>query len=159
MQDNWINNLAQAEEAQEKSSFLPKVDEQSSLRASLSGLKSLFEAYAETFNKIKPSSSHAIHIYKLADCDDGFLLFRKGSRLIFSIEGKNKIGIRIVKKHVEGLKTYLDTCIEMVSDNPFSTPKWKHKSWPGFIELNRLAKEYMESFIQNSLLSSESSKE
>ena len=150
MQENWINKLITEEETNVLSSALPKINEEDCLQSCLCDLKSLFQEYVDIFNEVKKENMSSIHIYKVAESKEGFLLFRKGCRLIFSKASPTQIQIQLLKKEQEELISCVSTHLDMFFSNPFISPQWVHKEWPGFVNLKILTRYYMEMFIRQS---------
>ena len=122
-------------------------------------LKSIFEHFIKAFNDIKLSqaesdksiipeeSLRSIHIYDLADDKKGFMVFRKGCRLIFSEKSPGSIRIQmLVKKDNLNTTEVIDTCIQ-ASINNIASVKWTHDHFKGFVNLEILARYYMKQFL------------
>ena len=103
-----------------------------------------------TFNRMKDPQSGSVHLYKLAHSETGFLIFRRGCRLIFSQSSPEQIHIQFLKKEDEQLKPLVDTHIRIFFHNPFSPACWTHEGWPGFVDMNFLARYYLKMLICHS---------
>ena len=152
MQKNWIDNLVNEEELRKTPSPLSEASKEKSLSLSLQALKSQFSQYVSRFNQLKTPDSPSIHMYNLANCEQGFMLFRQGTRLLVSLDQPACLKFQILKKEQEELKQYLQASVEIFFDNPFASPRWRHQDLPGFVELDILSRHYMESFLRRSLL-------
>ena len=149
MQESWINHLIEEEESNSPSSSL-EIDRESAVRKTLSDLKSLFQQFITVFNEAKNPQTGSVYLYKLAHSETGFLVFRRGCRLIFSQSSSEQIRIQLLKKEEEQLKTLVDTHICIFFHNPFSPACWTHEGWSGFVDLNILARYYMKMLIRDS---------
>ena len=98
MWESWIHNLIEEEKSNRLSSTPQEADRESALKEGLSELKSLFQKFITTFNSIKDPQIGSIHLYKLAHSETGFLIFRRGCRLIFSQSSPEQIRIQFLKK-------------------------------------------------------------
>ena len=150
MQESWIHNLIEEEKRGRLSSTSQEADRESALKEGLSEIKSLFQKFIATFNSMKDPQSGSIHLYKLAHSETGFLIFRRGCRLIFSQSSPEQIRIQFLKKEEEQLKTHVDTHIRIFFHNPFSPACWTHEGWPGFVDMNFLARYYLKMLIYHS---------
>ena len=151
MRESWISNLIEREESGSRSEPEKSMpDSDPAVKEALADLKSLFQQFITLFNEVKRPGSNAVYLYKLARSDNGFLIFRRGCRLIFSQPSKDQIRIQLLKREGEELKPCVDTRIRIFFHNPFSPAFWTHEGWPGFVDMNLLARHYMEMFIKKS---------
>ena len=150
MQESWLYDLIEDEKSNRLSSFPQEADRGSAVQEGLSELKSLFQKFIMTFNKMKDPLSGSIHLYKLAHSETGFLIFRRGCRLIFFQSSPEQIRIQFLKKKEEQLITHVDTHIRIFFHNPFSPACWTHEGWPGFVDMDRLARYYLKMLICHS---------
>ncbi len=132
-------------------------------------LRSIFEHFVEAFNDLKSSllqntEKHkwidqkeglpfsllrSIHIYDVVDKENGFMLFRKGHRLIFTPEKAGRIHIQLIKKENETIIKHIDTYINAFLNNVMSI-QWTHEDHKGFVDLNTLSRYYMKCFLTES---------
>ena len=145
MLESWINRLI--EEEGSPSPHPQEIDRETVIKDGLLELKSLFQKWTAVFNQAKKSQTGAMYMYKLARSETGFLIFRKGCRLIFSPAPPDQIHIQLLKKQEEELKTCVNTHIRFFLHNPFSPVCWTHEGWPGFVDMNILARYYMKLLI------------
>ena len=132
-------------------------------------LRAVFEHFVEAFNDLKSSflqdtEKHKlidqkdnlhfsllrpIHIYDVVGKENGFMLFRKGHRLIFTPEGVGRIHIQLIKKENTATIKHIDTHINAFSNNAMSI-QWTHEGQKGFVDLNTLSRYYMKCFLRES---------
>lgn len=131
----------------------------------LSNLKSNFEDFVSSFNELKSSFTattdknkehdlsiaflNSPYIYDIVDTKNGFMLFRKGYRLIFTFEKPGQIRIQLIKKEHGETHAFTDAHIQASIHNSVSI-QWVHSHFKGFINLERLARYYMELFLVES---------
>ncbi|MGI9548989.1 MAG: hypothetical protein ACR2M7_03280 [Bdellovibrionales bacterium] len=97
-----------------------------------------------SFSFLKP-----IHIYQVSGKENGFMLFRKGHRLVFTPEKPGRIRIQLIKKENGILSNKIDTYINAFSNNIMSI-QWTHEDHKGFVDLETLSRYYMKQFLAES---------
>ena len=150
MRESWIHHLIEEEKVGRLSSSPQEMDRKSAIKEGLLELKSLFQEFITTFNRMKEPQSGSVHLYKLAHSETGFLIFRRGCRLIFSPSSPEQIRIQFLKKEEEELKPLVDTHIRIFFHNPFSPACWTHEGWPGFVDMNFLTRYYLKMLLGHS---------
>lgn len=158
----WVEKCLKADSDVTQDSSL-SADEISSITEDvLLDLKSYFEHFLKAFNELKASYANSpntlpalpknsldpIYIYDLTDAQKGFMLFRKGCRLIFSQEkpGYIRIQMRLKKDNFITAKQ-IDTFVKASVQNAVSM-KWTHQEHQGFVDFPILARYYMKLFLQ-----------
>lgn len=131
----------------------------------LSDLQSVFEYFVQAFNDLKkenmtekPSGlkasketkkklKNSLFLYNLTN-QKGFMIFRKGYKLIFSYVQPGRIQVQFLKQKPFSEKEYLeDSFIQAITDDTMSI-NWVHENHKGFIDINVLARYYMKRFLQ-----------
>ena len=129
-------------------------------------LRSIFEHFIKAFNSLKLSSFEqnqlslneqatkeklkgSLLLYDLAD-KKGFMLFRKGYRLIFSYVKPGCVKVQFLKQKPFGeIESFVDSFIKAITNDTMSI-NWVHENHKGFIDINILARYYMKRFLQES---------
>lgn len=154
---SWIEKCLASEQNPDSQSLLTKNDLENITQETLLDLKVIFEHFVEAFADIKTSSVDpktketkllsSIHIYDLTKNRKGFMIFRKGCRLIFSQESPGCIRIQMLtKKDNLSNITRLDTQIKATINSAISI-RWTHQEHKGFIDFNILARYHMRLFL------------
>lgn len=129
----------------------------------LSDLRTVFEHFAGSFNVLKGESTDVfielssekirdklkdtLFIYDLADTA-GFMLFRKGYKLIFSYVQPGRIKVQFFKKKpLSETEMFVDAFINAITNESLSI-KWVQENQKGFVDMNILARYYMKRFLQ-----------
>lgn len=153
--------------AEKKSDFSNKSLEQGDIEdltnEFLSDLRSVFEHFSEIFNDIRMEPKGAfldlssaevreklkdsLFIYDLAD-KTGFMVFRKGYKLIFSYVQPGRIRVQFFKKKpLSETEIFVDAFINAITSETLSI-KWVHENHKGFVDIPILARYYMKRFLQ-----------
>ena len=160
---SWIYKCLRAK----KSDFAPKSlgeeDIEDGTKEFLMDLRSIFEHFVQSFEALKKEGlkdlsdpklketkeklKNSIFIYDLAD-KKGWMLFRKGYRLIFSYNQPGRIRVQFLKqKPFSETERFVDTFINAITDDTLSI-NWAHENHKGFVDINVLARYYMRRFLQ-----------
>ncbi len=166
---SWIEKCLVEKNSQALNPILTQKELAEITNEVLLDLRSIFEHFVEAFNDLKSSflqntekhnlidqkdSLHfsllrSIHIYDVVDKKNGFMLFRKGHRLIFTPESPGRIHIQLIQKENETIIKHIDTYINACSNNVMSI-QWTHEDHKGFVNLNTLSRYYMKCFLAES---------
>lgn len=129
-------------------------------------IRSVFEHFVKAFNDLKkvniedfiePSPLKetreklrgSLLLYDLAD-KRGFMLFRKGYRLIFSYVKPGQIKVQFLKQKPFGeTEVFVETFIKAITNETLSI-NWVHEDHKGFVNIHVLARYYMRRFLQES---------
>ncbi len=129
-------------------------------------IRSVFEHFVKAFNDLKnnnvegfsepaaPSLKLAkeklkgsLLLYDLAN-KEGFMLFRRGYRLIFSFVKPGRIHVQLLRQKPLGeTETFVDSFINAVNNDTMSI-NWVDEDHQGFVNINILARYYMRCFLQ-----------
>ena len=128
-------------------------------------LRAVFEGFVKAFNDLKKTDIESfpetvpsvksvkeklkgsLLLYDLAD-KKGFMLFRKGYRLIFSSLKPGQIKIQFLKQKPFGeTETFVDTSISAITNDTMSI-NWIHEGRKGFVSIDVLVRYYMGRFLQ-----------
>lgn len=124
-------------------------------------LRAIFESFAKAFNSLKarPDSSeegseevkeklkNSLFVYGLTE-GRGFMLFRKGYRLIFSYVQPGRIRVQFLKqKPFAETENFEDAFIDAITSGTLSI-NWVHENHKGFVDIQILARYYMKRFLQ-----------
>ena len=160
---SWIYKCLMAK----KSDFSPKTlgeeDIEDLTNEFLLDLRSVFEHFVKAFNDLKkanvenfqdPSEQEtkeklkgSLLLYDLAEAK-GFMLFRKGYRLIFSYAKPGCIKIQFLKQKPFGeTENFVEAFINAITNDTMSI-NWVHENHKGFVDINILARYYMKRFLQ-----------
>lgn len=130
----------------------------------LTDLRSVFEHFVEAFNGLKQANVEnfpegfsfkknkeklkgSLLLYDLAD-KKGFMLFRKGYRLVFSYVRPGRISVQFLKqKPLSEAEVFVDTFINAITNDTMSI-NWVHENHKGFVNINVLVRYYMRRFLQ-----------
>ena len=126
-------------------------------------LRSVFEHFVQAFNDLKKENIEAfekhgqeksrekfkgsILIYDLKD-EKGFMIFRKGYRLIFSYVKPGCVKVQFLRQKPFGeTENFVEAFIRAVTHGTMSI-NWVHDNHNGFVNINILARYYMRRFLQ-----------
>ena len=160
----WIHKCLQAQKEDFSPRVLNKEDIADFTNDFLLDLRSLFEHFVSIFNDLKRSAwddaqntgfeqatreklKGSLVIYDLADTK-GFMLFRKGYRLVFSYVRPGCVKIHFFKQKPFGeAENFVETFLNAITDDTMSI-NWVHENRKGFVDINILARYYMKRFLQ-----------
>ena len=160
---SWIYKCLTAQKSDFSSRNLEKEDIANWTHEFLIDLRCVFEHFIKAFDDLKREDISAfpkppteeireklkgsIFLYDLAD-QKGFMLFRKGYRLIFSYVRPGRIRVRFLKQQpFSETENFVDAFINAITDDTMSV-NWVHENHKGFVDLNVLAHYYMRRFLQ-----------
>lgn len=153
--------------AEKKSDFSPRSLAEGDIKdftnEFLSDLRTIFEHFIKAFNEIrqegcgevagltekeaKEKFQGSLFLYDLAD-KPGFMLFRKGYRLIFSYIQPGRVRVQFMKqKPFSETENFVDAFINAITNETMSI-NWVHENHKGFVDINILARYYMKRFLQ-----------
>ena len=133
-------------------------------------LRAVFENFVKAFNELKRADIESFSggidsesvreklkgsllLYDLAD-KKGFMLFRKGYRLIFSTAKPGRIKVHFLKQKPFGeTETFVDSSINAITNDTMSI-NWVHEGHKGFVNINVLVRYYMGRFLQGNVKTS-----
>ena len=160
----WIERCLKSENSDSSLKILNQEDIEDLTNELLFGLRTIFKQFVQAFNKIKKENEEnyqkkpngekyqeklkgSLLLYDLAE-SKGFMLFRKGYRLVFSYVRPGCIKIQLLKqKPFEETEVFAENYIKAVFNNTMSI-NWIHEQHKGFVEINILARYYMRRFLQ-----------
>ena len=128
-------------------------------------LRTVFEHFVKAFNDLKKTHTEdsqnfssqetkeklkgSLLLYDLAN-KKGFMLFRKGYKLIFSYIKPGCIKVHFLKQKPFGeTETFVDDLITAITNDTMSI-NWVHENHKGFVDINVLTRYYMRRFLQES---------
>lgn len=160
---SWIYNCLMAEKP--NSVHKPLIDEDIAdlTNEFLLDLRSVFESFVQAFNDLKKENIQSLEkpnqeqswkrfkgsilIYDLKD-EKGFMVFRKGYRLIFSYVTPGCIKVQFLRQKPLGeVEKFVESFIRAVTHETMSI-NWTHDDHKGFVNINILARYYMRRFLQ-----------
>ena len=160
VQENWIKDLVRQEQNQGgRESFLdqntPSYDELAAESIEfLKDLRTAFTNCSVTFNHLKGFLG-SLRIYGIAGTLADFMLFRKGHRLVFSMQEPGLISVQMklnqqILNPTEGQKPDHSTSADYIKAEwgAFNELKWTYNNQP--INIDYLLRYYMTLFVKNS---------
>ena len=160
---SWIYKCLMAEEPGSAHKLLSDEDVADLTKEFLLDLRSIFEHFVQAFNDLKKENIEtfekhiqeksqkklkgSILIYDLKD-GKGFMIFRKGYRLIFSYVEAGCVKVQFVRQKPFGeTESFVESFLRAVTHGTMSI-NWTHDNHNGFININILARYYMRRFLQ-----------
>jgi len=161
---SWIYKCLVEKKSNFSGQSLEREDIEELTNEFLLDLRSVFKHFADSFNSLKIDSStgdllnsssskikekfkDSLFIYDLAD-NKGFMLFRKGYKLIFSYVQPGRVRVQFLKKITLGeTEHFVDTFINAITNETLSI-NWVHENHKGFVDIPILARYYMKRFLQ-----------
>ena len=160
---SWIYKCLNAKKSGFSPRNLGKEDIEDWTNEFLFDLRSAFEHFVKAFDDLKkenieyfpdrhsPATQEKLKgsllLYDLAD-KKGFMLFRKGYRLIFSYIQPGRIKVQFLKqKPFSETEVFVDTFINAITNDTMSI-NWVHENHKGFVDINVLARYYMRRFLR-----------
>jgi len=160
---SWIYECLTTRQLDFSSRYWGKEDIDNWTNDFLLDLRSVFENFVKAFDDLKrggikdfsnpPSEvvkeklKGSLFLYDLAD-KKGFMLFRKGYRLIFSYVQPGRIRVQFLKQQpFSETESFVDAFINAITSGTLSI-NWVHENHKGFVNINVLARYYMRRFLQ-----------
>lgn len=122
----------------------------------LKDLRCIFEHYLKAFDEIKSENpkniekermDHSIFIYNLSQTE-GFMLFKKSFKLIFSYIKPGQIRIKFLTQRLLNKEEILeDTYLNLIYNNTLSV-NWALGGKKGFVSPEILTRYYMKRFLE-----------
>ena len=160
---SWIYKCLAEEQSNFHSRSLGEGDIEDFTNEFLSDLRVIFSHFVKAFNELKQGENKdvsdwaekkvmeklkgSLFLYDLVD-KKGFMLFRKGHRLIFSYIQPGRIRVQFLKqKPLSETEHLVDTFINAITNETLSI-NWVHENHKGFVDIHVLARYYMKCFLR-----------
>lgn len=160
---SWIYKCLMAKEPDSTHKPLVEEDITDLTNEFLLDLRSIFEHFVQAFNNLKKENIEvfekhsqeesrkklkgSILIYDLKD-GKGFMIFRKGYRLVFSYVKPGCIKVQFLRQKPFGeMENFVESFIKAVTHGTMSI-NWVHENHNGFVDINILVRYYMRRFLQ-----------
>ncbi len=160
---SWVYKCLSSQQSNGSSLRLEEEDIEDWTHEFLSDLRAAFKHFVQAFNELKrgdvrdfphpPSGivkerlKGSLSLYDLAD-KEGFMLFRKGYRLIFSYVRPGRVRVKFLRQQpFNETEVFVDAFINAIAGGALSI-NWAHENHKGFVNINVLVRYYMRRFLQ-----------